>query len=126
MTNQIELSMQRKKTWRMYHIPGTGNLNTLKINAIFISAANSLEHEMEKFKVCYSLKKEGKDFITEAELNKNSRVDTGIRRDVVCLDDGSVWEFETEKKKIDEKKETQKGAKDYDKVNWIWIGKKSD
>jgi hypothetical protein len=117
--NKIELEMQKKKILNMYHVPSLSDFNHLKVNAIHISAANSYEHELEKFKICYRLSTEGKDFITEAELNGNLK----IRRDIVNISTGEVFEIETDKRKIAEKKETQKGARDYDNVNWIWIGK---
>ena len=65
-----------------------------KKNAVFINPANSLKHETEKLKLCYNLRKEKKEFITEAVENK-----TGLRRDVVCLDTGIVYELETNPKK---------------------------
>ena len=96
--NKKELMMKRRKVWYQYHIPGMGNLNRIKINAIFLSAANSWKHEKRKCKICYGLLKEGKQFITEAELNKKVN-GKKVKRDVVCLDDGGevghVYEIET-------------------------------
>ena len=96
--NKKELALKRRKVWYSYHIPGMGNLDRLKMNVVFLSAANSWEHEMKKCEICYNLLKEGKKFLTEAELNK--KVDgKKVRRDVVCLDDGGdvgyVYEIET-------------------------------
>lgn len=49
---------------------------------------------------CYDLLKEGKQFITEAVDNK-----TGLRRDIVCLDDGLIKEIETDPKRAKRHKE---------------------
>lgn len=92
--NDRELMQQRKKIWCSYHIPGCSNLHRLKIDAVFISAANSWEHEAAKTYVCWCLKKKGMKFITEAVSNK-----TNDRHDIVCLDDGYIYEVETDKKR---------------------------
>ena len=55
-------------------------------NAIRISTANSLEHEITKLKICYNLMKEGKEFITEAIFNNGSRAD------ILVLDDYKIIE----------------------------------
>lgn len=88
--NQRELLIQRKKVWRSYHVPGKGNYTTRPINAIFLSPANTWEHEEAKCSVCYGLLKRKSKFITEAVSNK-----TGERADIVCLDNGERIEIET-------------------------------
>ena len=92
--NKLELKKFRNKIQRKYHIPGQSNLYPRKRNAVFISASNSLEHEKAKLEVCWHLRKLGRDFITEAVCNK-----TGLRRDAVCLDSGTVFEVETDKRR---------------------------
>lgn len=57
-------------------------------NCIRINTANSLKHEMKKLEVCYTLKKYGHDFLTEATFSKN-----GKRCDIVDLSDKSVIEI---------------------------------
>ena len=69
--NQRELLIKRRKVWYSFHIPGTTNLHRIKKNAVFLSAANSWEHEQRKCWICYKLKADGKEFITEAERNRD-------------------------------------------------------
>jgi hypothetical protein len=75
---------------------GMGNHVKRALNAIYFSPANSWSHERAKAEVCYNLLKEKKWFITEAVDNK-----TGLRRDVVCLDDGIIYEVETDPKRAE-------------------------
>jgi len=82
--------MVKARVIREYHTPGCSHYIKRAKNAVFISPANSLEHEMKKLEICYNLRKEGKDFITEAVSNK-----TGLRRDIVILDDRMAVEIET-------------------------------
>jgi hypothetical protein len=118
--NQKQAYIETNRNWHHYHIPGQSNLQTLKKNAIFISAANSIEHERKKFEICYDLKKQGHDFITEAELNKCKDMPI-IRRDIVDITTGEVYEIETEQSSITHKKETQKDVEDFDRVIWVKI-----
>lgn len=78
------------KHWRMYHINGMSPIHTIRRNVIFISVANSIEHELEKTRVCWELRSMNHEFITEAVDNK-----TGLRRDIVDLNTGIVIEVET-------------------------------
>jgi len=82
--------MLKQSVMRSFHTPGCSNYVKRAKNAIFITPMNSIEHEIAKLNLCYSLKKLGYDFITEAVENK-----TGLRRDVVCLDTGEIFEVET-------------------------------
>ena len=77
---------------KAYHTPGCSKYIKRAKNAIFVSTSNSYEHELAKFNTCWKLKKQGFDFITEAAENK-----TGLRRDVVCLNTGFIYEIETTK-----------------------------
>jgi len=90
------LTLEEKKRWKSYHIPGMGNLNSVKLDAIFISAANSFKHEAEKFRICYELKCKGHRFITEAEKSIKG---VKYRRDVVDLTEGLIYEVETDPKR---------------------------
>lgn len=92
--NKKELLLKRTETWKKFHTPGCQNFCKRKRNAVFISPANSLEHEIAKLKVCYDLRKAKKEFITEAVENA-----TGFRRDVVCLDNEAIWEIELDRKR---------------------------
>lgn len=90
--NQKDTILMQTKTWHSYHVPGMGNYTTRPKNAIFLSPANSEEHEMEKCRICYNLLKEGKKYITEAVDNH-----TKERADIVILDSGERIEIEMEK-----------------------------
>jgi len=91
-----DLELKRTEIYKKYHINGMPNYARPKRKAIFFSPANSLEHELKKAEICYNLQKEGCEFIVEAVDNK-----TGLRRDVVCLDTGLVYEIETDKKRAE-------------------------
>jgi len=77
---------------KKYHCPGGQNYIKRAKNAVFISSANTLQHEMAKLETGWLLKKEGMDFITECVSNKDNR-----RVDLVILDTGDEVEFETTK-----------------------------
>ena len=105
--NKKELMMTRRKNWYKYHIPSCGNLMRVKKNAVFLSAANSLKHEMRKAAICYALKKQKHEFITEAERNRK-RGESRVKVDIVDLDTGREYEIETTKSRakglmVDEK-----------------------
>ena len=73
-------------------------------NAIYTTGgkANSLRHEFWKLKVCRELKDLGQEYITEAVRNEPDPVTGKERRvDVVCLDDGTEYEIETDKKRAE-------------------------
>jgi len=92
--NKKELWIKRKSTWHKYHIPGQSNLHKRKINAVFLSVANSKEHELKKAEVAYDILTKGHQFITEASTCKGNR-----RVDVIDLDDGVEYEVETTEKR---------------------------
>ena len=88
--NKVALKKREDETYKQYHIPGCHNYMRRPKNSVYLNPSNSLEHELAKARVCYELQKEKKKFITEAVENA-----TGLRRDVVCLDDGEIFEIET-------------------------------
>jgi hypothetical protein len=88
--NKKQTKLQVDRNWRLYHCPGMPKYAKRKKNAVFISPANSLEHEKAKLEVCYELRKIKHEFITEAVSNK-----TGLRHDVVDLNLGWIYEIET-------------------------------
>ena|GEM_PF-2962000 len=92
--NQKELIKNKEQIRGSYHVTGCANYVKRAKNAVYLSAANSIEHELAKAEVCWLLLKAGKDFITECCDNK-----TGLRRDVVCLDNGAIIEVETDEKR---------------------------
>lgn len=92
--NQKDIIANRRETWFAYHLPGGSNLNRVKKNAVFVSAANKKDdyiHEFCKAAVAITLKRLGKDFICECVNNRSN-----LRHDLVCLDSGNIWEIETE------------------------------
>ncbi len=92
--NFIERMEKIADNWTKYHVPGQKN-TLLKKNAVNISTANSLKHELKKLEICYELKKLGSVFITEAE----KRGSKPIRRvDIVDLSSGDEIEIETNHK----------------------------
>ena len=78
-----------KENWFKYHIAGCSNLHRIKRNVVFLHASNSKEHELKKCEICYELKKEGVQFITEAVCNK-----TNERHDIVNLATNDKIEIE--------------------------------
>lgn len=58
-----KLTKEESKRYRKYHIPHCGNLNSVKLNAIFINKHNSIEHEKMKFDLAWDTEK----YLTEAE-----------------------------------------------------------
>ena len=93
--NKKELVMRRKKTLNQYGIQGNYFARRAK-NAIYFSPANSWKHEMKKAEICYNLLKEKKQFITEAWHRRAK-----LRRDIVCLDDHTIYEIETDPKRAE-------------------------
>ena len=85
---------QKYLNWCKYHISGCSPIHRIKRNVVSISVANSLKHELAKTKKCYELRKQGFEFITEAVENNS-----GLRRDVVCLDNNEIYEIETSKQR---------------------------
>lgn len=96
MMNKKELYVQKKRVWKSYHTPGMPNYAKRKKNCVFVNASNSLEHEQGKLHVAWLLRKKGWDFITEAVESSS-----GLRRDVVCLDTGMVYEVETSERRAE-------------------------
>jgi len=64
-------------------------------NCIRINIANSIEHELEKLRICYELIKSGKEVFTEAIF------DNGSRADIVVLDDYKIIEILCSEKERD-------------------------
>lgn len=95
------LIMKQRETLMKYHTPGCNEYNRRPIDAIFLSPANSIEHEMAKCRMCYKLLKDGLKFVTEAVDNK-----TQERADIVVLDSGERIEIETDPKRAERFKGT--------------------
>ena len=82
------LTKEEKKNWCSVHLPGGNNLNRVKVDAIFISIANSKPHEMKKCELCYDLKKMGNHFVTECVPNNDKK----RRWDVFDITEGEIYE----------------------------------
>jgi len=65
-----KLNQEETERYRKYHIPGTGNLNSVKLDALFIRKGNTYKHEKRKFDECWQILKDGGHFLTEAERSK--------------------------------------------------------
>lgn len=83
--------LKKIENYKKFHIQGMPNYARPKINVIYFSIANTKAHELKKLEVAYDLRKQGYDIITEAVENE-----TGLRRDVVCLHTGEIYEIETD------------------------------
>lgn len=93
--------------WRKYHIPGCSPIHRMKVNAIHLSIANSKVHEMAKCSLAYDLLAQGHKIITEAVENQ-----TNLRRDLVSISSGNVWEIEDSK--------SSRGKRHPKNINVIW------
>lgn len=65
---------------------------SLKRNVINLNVHNSLQHELIKFRICYELRKQEKEFITEAHLKGDSHGNKGIV-DILVLDTAQIIEI---------------------------------
>ena len=81
MGRKTKIQMKRNETKRLLDL----SYNT-KENVIKISTANTFEHELAKFLLCWEAACDGKRFVTEA-IFKN-----GKRADILVLDDQEAWE----------------------------------
>ena len=86
--NKKEKSIKINSVQRRYHIPGQSHLYPRKRNAVFLSSANSWEHEKVKSHVCWLLLRRKLKYVTEAVRNVD-----GVRVDVVVLDTGDEIEI---------------------------------
>lgn len=99
MVSKRDKAIKRMITYKQYHIPSCANYMKRPKNAIYISTANSIEHERAKVDLCYELKEQDKYYITEAVRNEKDEKGKERRVDVVCLDDGTEYEIETDPKR---------------------------
>ena len=100
--NKRDMMMKLNGFWKQYHVTGCNNYVKRPKNAVYLSAANSKRHEMAKASLCYDLLKGKYKFITEAVHNK-----TNLRHDVVRLNDGTIYEIETDPKRAARFKQIQ-------------------
>ena len=84
------MTKEEKDVWNSFRIPGCSNIHRCKVDEINLSTANTLKHELMKCTYAYFLKRNKEKFLTEAE-----EIKTGLRRDMVSLTTGEIYEFET-------------------------------
>ena len=89
----MKLTPGEKEVWLRYRSP-QGAVFRRQVNAVHISPANSLKHELKKAEVCYGIRSLGKHFITEAICKKTNR-----RVDIVDLSEDLEIEIETTEKR---------------------------
>lgn len=77
--------------WKKYHVSSMPNYAHPKKNVIQLFRNNTKAHEMMKSEVCWDLLQDNKTFVTEAVETA-----TNLRRDVVELDTGLIYEIETD------------------------------
>jgi len=68
--------LKTEKEWGLYtkfYMPGTSIMNSVKLNAIFISKANTKEHESMKFELAWEALSNGENFLTEAERESSEQ-----------------------------------------------------
>lgn len=68
-------------------------------NKVNIHPQNSKAHERKKFELCWNLEKKNKHYITEARFK-----DKHLRADIYVLDDDELWEIETSKRELADRK----------------------
>jgi len=86
--NRKDKIIQIKKVMDKYKVPHMQNYTKRAKNAVYLSAHNTLEHELAKAEFCWNLKKEGKQFITEAQAKDNNRI-----VDIIILDSAEEVEI---------------------------------
>ena len=79
-----KLTPEQSKFYRKYHIPGCGNLNSVKVNAIFINKHNTREHELRKFELAWE---------TEKYLTEGARRATDEERKIFKVRKDKVVDF---------------------------------
>lgn len=81
--NQKQIQEKRNNIRRLFkHTSG------IHVGCIRLNVGNTLDHERKKFEICFELKKQNKEFLTEAVFEKS-----GKRADIVVLDDGLCIEI---------------------------------
>ena len=94
-TKKRLLTQREKENWFKYKKPGNNPVARLPVNHFHYSMGNSIPHEQEKLGVLMKLRLVGHQLITEAvECAKPN-----LRRDVVDLSTGVIYEIETNKKR---------------------------
>lgn len=91
------------------------NKDRLKRNVVNIHPQNSKRHEKKKFELCWKLEQQEKEYVTEARFK-----DKDLRADIYVLDDDEIWEVETSKQELEDRKNKYPENKTY--VWPLWNG----
>jgi len=101
--NQKELEIKRNRNAQKIN-----NNDSRHRNRVNLHKQNTRRHEMKKAELCWQLEQEGKHYITEARFkNKN------LRADIYILDDDELWEIETSKTELSNRKNKYPKEKTY-------------
>lgn len=111
MKPNTPMTETEKRRWHNYHKRGGHNLSRCPVDKFHVNTGDSIEHETKKLEIYMKLRKDGHRVLTEAVHNK-----TGLRRDIVDLTDGIIYEIETDAARG----ERHKGNKD---VTVIYVSK---
>lgn len=77
-------------------------------NRVNLHRQNSERHEMKKAELCWRLEQEEKHYITEARFKERD-----LRADIFVLDTGEIWEIETSKQELADRKSEYPAEKTY-------------
>lgn len=92
--NKQDLMKKRNDAIRFFEFT---NISGSHRNCLKLSTANTKEHELKKFEICWELLKEGKQFLVEAKFASPY----SGRPDIVVLDDHKVIEILCSEKEED-------------------------
>ena len=91
--NKFNIQKRRNDCMRLVRI------SNRKPNGLYWHSGETWEHVLTKLRICYLLKSEGQEFLTEAIFNN------GERCDILNLDEGVIYEIiNSETKESIEKK----------------------
>jgi len=68
-------------------------------NKVNLHRQNSRRHELKKAELCWKLEQQEKHYITEARFKNKD-----LRADIYILDDDEIWEIETSKQELADRK----------------------
>ena len=83
--NKKQLEYERRNAARFFEFT---NISGSHRNCLRLSIANTKEHELKKFEICWELLKEGKQFLVEAKFAPPY----SGRPDIVILDNHKIIE----------------------------------
>jgi len=92
--NQKELEQTRRENAKKIN-----NSDSRHRNKVNLHRQNTKKHEMKKAELCWQLEQQGKEYITEARFKNRD-----LRADIYVLDDDEVWEIETSKQELADRK----------------------